>query len=751
MRRTLRLAWLESTPRTWLRLACGIGAFALSCAIDIEIYAEPPPSQSAGSSSEAFSFFESKIRPVLVEHCYECHAVAAKSIKGGLRVDTRTAIRQGGDSGPSIVVGKPEESILISALTYQDDIKMPPKRKLPDSVVKDFEQWIREGAVDPREESPASITNAVAAAPSTINIESGRQFWAFQTPKRHTPPAVKETSWPRQPLDAFVLAKLEAQRLPHAKPAEFRTLVRRLSIDLTGLPPTPEEVEALASDPSEVGYVAFVDRLLDSPSFGERWARLWLDVTRFAEDQAHIVGNDASLTYPNAYLYRDWVVNALNADMPYDRFLTLQIAADLVEPSDPTNLAALGFIGLGPKYYSRNTPAVMADEWEDRVDVVGRGVLGLTLACARCHDHKFDPIPTADYYALAGVFASTEMYNKPRAAKDEKNPNGQAKQPKNAMHIVREGKIQDLSIFIRGDVKSKGPTAPRHFPAVLCEGTPELFSKSQSGRKELAEHLTAKSNPLTARVIVNRIWAAYFGRGLVATSSNFGQLGERPSHPELLDDLARRFMDQGWSLKRLHREIVLSASYRQASQVDASTRELDEENLWLGRMPRRRLSVEAWRDAVLANAGRLERSVGGPSINPLDPKATRRTIYSEVSRLDLNKLLALFDFPDPNVSADRRQETTTPLQKLFLLNSEFMISQAGALAQRVMSERPGTAPEVNAPRIAWAYQLLFCRDPQPAEMALGLKYLERAEGQSTERWTSYAQALLSSNELLYLD
>ena len=748
MRRTDQVTWLESTLRGMMSWAWAIGALAVLSPPPGNA-AEPPPSTLA----ESVSFFESKIRPVLVEHCYECHAVSAKSIKGGLRVDTRDALRQGGDSGPAVVAGKPEDSLLLAALTYDDDIKMPPRRKLPDSIVKDFEQWIRQGAADPRDEPSSSPDTTIVAAPSTIDIERGKQFWAFQPPTRHQPPAVKESTWPRQPLDAFVLAELDARGLPHAPAADVRALARRLSFDLTGLPPAPAEVDALATDPTERNYIAYVDRLLASPNFGERWARLWLDVTRFAEDQAHIVGNDASLTYPNAYLYRDWVVNALNADLPYDRFLTLQLAADLVEPGEPANLAALGFIGLGPKYYSRNTLAVMADEWEDRVDVVGRGVLGLTLACARCHDHKFDPIPTADYYALAGVFASTEMLNKPLTPKDEKTPNGQAKQPKNAIHIVRDGKIQDLSVFVRGDVNTKGPTAPRHFPAVLCEGTPEPFSKSQSGRKELAEHLVSKSNPLTARVIVNRIWAAYFGRGLVATSSNFGKLGERPTHPKLLDELARRFMDQGWSLKRLHREIVLSATYRQSSQVDASARELDQENLWLGRMPRRRLSIEAWRDAVLASSGRLERSVGGPSIDPLDPKGVRRTLYSQVSRLDLNKLLALFDFPDPNVSADRRQETTTPLQKLFLLNSEFMVSHSSELARRLENEIPGAASDadVAARRIERAYQILYGRAPQPAERDLSLKYLMRGQAPPSERWTTYAQALLSSNEMLYLD
>jgi hypothetical protein len=546
-------------------------------------------------------------------------------------------------------------------------------------------------------------------------------------------------------------------------------------LDLVGLPPTLDELSAFEGDQSPDAQERVVDRLLAAPHFGERLARLWLDLARYAEDQAHIVGKDESLFYPNAYLYRDWVIGALNSDLPYDRFVQLQLAADLLEGDDSPNLPALGFLGLGPKYYGRRSLQVMSDEWEDRVDIVGRGLLGLTIACARCHDHKFDPIGTEDYYALAGVFASTTMFNRPLApeaeksdesAKDTKefengkNAAGEAKDPKQAMHIVRDGQPSDLNIFIRGSVENKGPVVPRHFLRVLCQGQPQPFA-SGSGRRELAEAITSPENPLTARVIVNRLWGFYFGRPLAATPSNFGTTGEPPTHPELLDDLTLRFLDSGWSLKWLAREIVSSATYRQSSSAEFGVRNsestpqsalrspqsMDPENRLLSRMPRRRLTVEQWRDSMLAASGRLEATIGGRSIDPQQPTERRRTVYSRASRLELNKLLAMFDYPDPNVHADRRVETTTPLQKMFVLNSPFMVEQAAALAQRLLAEVPDSALAADYQRIDLAYRLLYSRPATDEELSLGLKFVTSGK----DRWQQYAHVLLAANELLYVD
>ena len=692
-----------------------------------------------GGSDDEAAFFEARIRPVLARHCYQCHSADAKKLGGDLLLDARDRVLRGGDSGPAVEPGDPEASLLLQAIRY-DGLEMPPSGKLPDRVIADFEQWIRAGAYDPRDSEVARP----AAAPA-IDLETGRRFWSFQRPQLHPAPQVRQREWPRGKADYFVLARLERAGLAPSRRATRRTLIRRLSFDLTGLPPSPEEVNRFVRDDRPDAYPRLVERLLAAPQFGERWGRLWLDVARYAEDQAHIVGNNQSLFYPNAYLYRDWLIGALNSDLPFDRFAKLQLAADLIEPANSEQLASLGFLGLGPKYYRRNAPEVMADEWEDRVDTVTRGFLGLTVACARCHDHKYDPIPTDDYYALAGVFAGTEMFNRPVNAGADCNDDGEAKQPAEAMHVVREGKPQDLRVHIRGDAANQGEVVPRRFLRVLTADPVPL--QDGSGRQQLADAIACEENPLTARVIVNRIWAQYFGRGLVSTPSNFGQLGDRPSHPKLIDDLAVRFMQSGWSLKWLHREIVLSATYRQATDALPRAMELDPANELLGRMSRRRMTIEMWRDAVLVASGELDRQIGGASLDIQDAAARRRTVYGRVSRLELDALLQLFDFPDPNVHAATRSETTTPLQKLFMLNSPFMVKRAEQLAARLDREAP---PGDLATGIKRAYAWLYCREPTEQELLVATEFIG-AGNDRLERWEQYAQALLAANEMLYLD
>ena len=413
-------------------------------------------------------------------------------------------------------------------------------------------------------------------------------------------------------------------------------------------------------------------------------------------------------------------------------------------PEDKELHVATGFIGLGPKYYRRSSPEVQAEEWENQVDTLTRGLLGLTVACARCHDHKYDPIPTEDYYALAGVFAGTELFNRPLTDEAETGKEGEAKKPNEAVHVVRDDGARDLSVMIRGDVTNTGAVVPRHFVSVLCDDEPTPFSQGDSGRSELAESIASSENPLTARVIVNRIWGEYFGRPLVGTTSNFGQLGDRPTHPKLLDDLAVRFMENGWSLKWLHREIVLSATYRQSSSAAANARESDPSNELLSHMNRRRLSVEQWRDSVLSAAGVLDSSVGGESITPSDPESSRRTVYSMRSRFDLDKMLALFDFPDPNNHASGRVETTTPLQKMFVLNSPFVVQQAGRVADRIAAEAGDNPDE----RVSRLFALLFARPPADDELATATRYLDAG---GDDAWVEYAHALLASNEMLILD
>ncbi|MEE2707386.1 MAG: PSD1 and planctomycete cytochrome C domain-containing protein [Planctomycetota bacterium] len=701
-------------------------------------------SLAAGADQQGIEFFEKHIRPVLVEKCYQCHSATAqeaKKLKGGLRLDSMEAIRKGGDSGPAVVPGDAKASLLLSAIRHED-LKMPPKAKLPEVVVDRFARWIELGA--------AWTDETAGDPPAKTQIDWGeaRKFWAFQLPKPQVIPPVSQADWPRTRTDYFVLNRLENAGMRPSGQTDLRALIRRVTFDLVGMPPTPEEIAQFETESmrvldgragTESAYRSLVDRLLTAPQFGEHFARLWLDIARYAEDQAHIVGNNQSLTYPNAYFFRDWVVRAVNDDMPYDEFIKLQLAADILHPENDADYAALGFIGLGPKYYRRNSLDVQADEWEDRVDTVTRGLLALTVACARCHDHKYDPFETEDYYALAGIFASTEMFNRPLSG----DRNKQAKQPNSSIHIVREGGVKDLNVFIRGNVENKGPVVKRRYLRVLCNGEPQPFVRG-SGRLDLAAAIADANNPLTARVIVNRVWGRLLGRPLVETTSNFGALGAKPSHPKLLDDLAVRFVDSGWSLKWLHREIVFSAAYRQSSQVSDVKVRNDPDNILLSRANRRRLTIEQWRDAVLTATGELDGTIGGPSFRADDADQRRRTLYSRISRLELNKMLALFDFPEPNVHAARRSETTTPLQKLFLLNSRFMSRRSEVLARR-FENASGTGPRQAA--IEESYLHLYGRSPTDEETELCLAFVDDGGGD----WRQLAQILLAANEMMFID
>jgi hypothetical protein len=571
-----------------------------------------------------------------------------------------------------------------------------------------------------------------------------REFWSFRSPALQPNPPVRNKRWPRRRIDSFILSRLERKQLQPSTEAAPGTLVRRVTFDLTGLPPTPGEVDAFLRDPGDPAYERLVERLLASPRFGERMASLWLPLARYAEDQAHQVGSDTKFFYPNAYKYREWVMDAFNRDLPYDRFIRLQLAADKVESGDSANLVALGFLGLGPKYYNRGRLDVMADEWEDRVDTVTRTFLGLTVSCSRCHDHKFDPITMDDYYALAGVFASTRMVNRRPEGKAENEKTEAARMDAGTLHVVEDGEPQDLNVFIRGNVDRKGPIAPRHFLRVLSEGPPAAFTDG-SGRRELAEAIADSRNPLTARVMVNRLWGLFFGRPLVPSASNFGHSGEPPAYPALLDDLAARFMRDEWSIKGLVREIVLSATYRQSSAADSNAADRDPANEFLSRMNRRRLTVEQWRDAMLFASGELDFR-GGPSLELDDPDNHRRTVHARISRLKLNDLLLQFDYPDANVHAEKRSVSTTATQKLFMLNSAFMIARATALAKRLTADAGDSERE----RIGAAYRLLFGREPDPRETKLGLDFLNPA-GAPESRWEPYAQLLMISNEMLYVD
>lgn len=582
-------------------------------------------------------------------------------------------------------------------------------------------------------------------APNGVDWGAARAAYGYQRPDRHQLPSVRNRLWPRQPVDWFVLDRVERAGLSPAPQASRRTLIRRLSFDLTGLPPQPSDVDAFLADPRPDAYEALVERLLASPHFGERMASMWLPLMRYAEDQAHQVGTDTKFFYPHAYKYREWVIGAFNRDLGYDRFIQLQLAADLQPNLSAADQVALGFLGLGPKYYNRSRIEVMSDEWEDGVDTTTRSLLGLTVACARCHDHKFEPITTHDYYALAGVFASTKLTNKRIGSSQDSADESELQAEKmhaDTLHIVEDGDVRDLTIFVRGNVAQPGPVVPRRFLRILCDGEPATFAHG-SGRRELAAAITNRDNPLTARVFVNRVWAILFGQPLVATPSNFGRSGRPPTHPELLDDLAVRFMDNGWSIKSLVRELVRSTTYRQQSRGGTDDAAIDAPNTLLSRMNRKRLTIEQWRDAVLFVANHLE-SGGGPSQELDDVRNHRRSVYSRVSRLKLNDMFLLFDYPDANVHAERRVVSTTPMQQLQMLNGPFILAQSQSVARRLTASIDGTAA-----RVRQAYWLLFGRAPEHPELELAIEFITGADEES--RWAQFAQILLVSNEMLYID
>jgi cytochrome c553 len=747
-------------------------------AVGLLTVAAPAYGQSPAQASAAdLAFFEAKVRPLLVENCYRCHSASAKKIKGGLRLDSRAAILKGGDSGPAVVPGQPQKSRLIWAIHQRDEsLQMPPTGKLPASAIAILEEWVRRGA-------PFPGASTVVPVQETINLAEGRKFWSFQTPKTSEPPPARDRAWSKRRIDAFILSELDKRGLDPSPQASPRVMIRRAYFDLIGLPPTPEEVDCFLRESEaqpQAAYEKLIDRLLASPHYGERWARLWLDLARYCD-----VAEPWSESKAKPYLYRDWVVRALNADVPYDRFVQLQLAADLMPDARSEDRAALGFLGLSPVYWKELKldpeviKMVVAEEWEERIGAVTSTFLGLTVACARCHDHKFDPITTHDYYALAGIFASTKLADRPvqtadlfaglrvpalspttsitavvQAGIDHQKPSvilapvvEEASLhvlpdgPHKTKLVYKPGEVQNLAVQIRGNPSNPGPFVSRRFLAVLSPDDPRPFRQG-SGRLELAQAIVGDGAPLAARVIVNRVWKHHFGAGLVETPSDFGAQGERPSHPALLDDLTARFIAHGWSLKWLHKEIMLSATYRQASSHNERKTRVDPTNRLLWRMNPRRLEVEAWRDAMLAVTGTLDRTIGGPPLELGDANNKRRTLYGTVKRRELHDLLRLHDFPDPTAHSPTRLPTTTPLQQLYTLNSPFMQQQAAALVRRLKAE----VPDSDEARVRRVYLLLFGREAKETQLRLGIEFL-RGGGTLDQ----YAQILLGSNEFLFVD
>jgi hypothetical protein len=955
---------------------------------------------SALAQDQGVDFFERKIRPVLTEHCYSCHSTEAKKQRGGLLLDAKAGLLTGGDTGPALVPHKPGESLLLKALRYTDpDLRMPPKGKLPDSVVADFEKWVAMGAPDPR-------TGTSRKGGSDVSVEEGRKFWAFQPPKLHAPPKVKNEAWVYNDIDRFVLGKLEAKNVRPAPDADPGTLIRRLYFVLIGLPPTPEEIDQFtreyAGAKPQAAVMKVVDRLLASPHFGERWGRHWLDVARFAESS----GGGRSLMFKDAWRYRDYVIRAFNSDKPFTEFIREQLAGDLLQAKTPEErywqLVATAFLLLGPHNYERqDKPILEMDIIDEQIDTMGKAFLGMTIGCARCHDHKFDPIPTRDYYALAGIFKSTkfivhdnvskwmtqplpaeadleqrirkhevavaalkeqikiakqkagvalvpekgmpvavaalpgividdtqakkvgnwkhstfsnhfvgdgylyddrgfkeektltfqpdiaktgfyeirlsyvphtnratkvgvrvfhtdgdntvfvdqrqtppidgrwvplgryrleqgnqwfvmltteganghvvgdavqflldddEDVKKPAPKKaplsppvaaggkatGEKAPTLQAleaqlkkleqKAPQRptAMAVAEGDKIGDFYVCIRGNVHNKGETVPRGFLQVATPlspplgkgghgGVPKLTNK-QSGRYELADWLASADNPLTARVFANRVWHHLFGAGIVRTMDNFGNTGELPSHPELLDHLAIRFMEEGWSVKKLIREIVLSHTFQQSSGHNGhgngfakpQAADVDPENRLLWRYNRRRVDAETLRDGILAVSGQLDRAVYGDNIKKgtaverdYQFEDTRRSVYTPIFRNRLLELFEVFDFPDPNIVAGRRNISTVPTQALYLMNSPFVMAQARRTAERLLE----TEEMDDARRLDVAYRNALGRLPTERERQIALAYLRAAETseQRVAAWERLCQTLFACVDFRYVN
>jgi len=773
----------------------------------------PPTGIAVKADARGVEYFERKVRPVLAERCYSCHSGKSGKAFGGLKLDTATALRKGGDSGSLFSIGKPGPSLLLKAVHY-DGLRMPPTGKLPAPEITALEQWVAMGAPLPEPEKGVQVQ-------SGIDIPAGKKHWAFQPVSVLPAPRVSRPTWPKRKIDAFVLQKLDAGGLHPSPEADRRTWLRRVSIDLSGLPPTYEELQAFLGDHSSDAYEKVVERLLASPQCGERWGRHWLDVARYAEDNPTSEATNQPPGFP--WRYRDWVIGAFNADLPYDQFVRRQLAADLLPDAPPAERAALGFMGLAPVYHKEGMLAkdvieqIAADEWDERLDTITRGFLGLTVACARCHDHKYDPITTKDYYALAGVMASTQLVDRPLAQLPEADAERLANAERDLRNLERDlrrlrrerfqlrsdasqdqtdkaeravseaeakiekikketpqfgtpladvvrdaglwvdgsdpnrtrlnyrpGVARDLPVFIRGSVTRTGDIVPRRFLAVLSPGEPRPF-KQGSGRLELANAILKDAAPLAARVLVNRVWGWHFGRPLVDTPSNFGKLGSAPTHPELLNDLAARFIQSGWSLKWLHREIVLSATYRQSSAPDASDTKKDGENRLLWRMNRQRLDVEAWRDSMLKVTGTLDNTMGGPSGDLENATNYRRTVYGRVSRQRQADVLRLFDFPDANRHGESRTPTITPTQGLYYLNSPFVRGQAERLAGTVSGKSEGEAVQA-------LYRAVLQREPSAAETSLALRLIQSEAGADPQSgWRVLAHSLLVSNEFLFAD
>jgi hypothetical protein len=673
--------------------------------------------------------YATDIRPLLEKRCLGCHGT--KVHMHGLRLDERAFAMQGGESGvPAIVAGDSARSLVYRYVAGLDkDVKMPPGQPLAAAEIATLKRWIDEGAVWP-DQGPAVVDE---------KFRRGQTHWAFQKRRPVVMPEVRDKAWVRNPIDAFVLAKLEGKGWKPAPPATPLQLLRRVYLDLTGLPPTLLEQDAFLRQPTPERLDRVIDGLLDSPAYAERWARHWLDVVRYAESN----GYERDGAKPQAWRFRDYVIRAFLHDKPFDRFLTEQIAGDELDDKTPETLIASGFHRLGPWDDEPADPATdRYDQLDDIVSTTSQAFLGLTMGCARCHNHKFEPLTAADYYSMVAIFNGLE---RPRKGRTELDLPLGADEKLGRGYFLQEPKPEPpvTHLLIRGKPGALGPEVAPAVPAILVRTQPEFLPPAATSRRRLslARWMTSPENPLTARVIVNRIWMWHTGEGIVRTPSDFGLMGQRPTHPELLDWLANRFVEEGWSMKKLHRLILTSNTWRMSKAMNASYQEKDPEDRLLWRMPLKRLEVEAIRDSMLAASGRLNRKMYGPSVFPPIPpqalegssdpgkiwkaspeeEASRRTIYVFLKRSMIVPMLDVLDLCDTARSAAQRMTTSVPTQALTLFNSDFVNQQARYFAGRLMMEA-GPKP---ADRIELAYRLALARKPAAKERDTMLSFLEK--------------------------
>jgi len=743
-------------------LAMGLVIVAALCRQVASVAEEPraaveftDPAES-WTSAQAQEFFRQQVRPILESRCLRCHGGEPK-IRGNLRLDSREGLLRGGDLGPAVDLDQPGESLLIRAVRYED-LEMPPSGRLPAEEIEVLVRWIEQGL--PWDKAAAVDAPADAGSPPAEAGSALPSAWPYQRLQRPPVPAVSDPGWVNTPIDAFLLAKLESEGLTPAPAADRIALIRRLTFDLTGLPPTPEEIDAFVADNSPAAYERLVDRLLASPRYGEAWGRHWLDLVRYAETN----GYERDSAKPFAWRYRDYVISALNRDKPYDQFVREQIAGDLIDPDSVECLVATGYYRLGT-WDDEPADRLLAryDVLDGIVSTTGGVFLGLPIHCARCHDHKRDPIPQTDYYRLLAFFNDI-------TDSDGKNLQRVGGDAGPEVMCVREDGTTPTHVLLRGNPNLPGPEVQPGFPTCLGELSASIPPGPQK-RLELAAWLTDPSNPMTARVMVNRLWHYHFGRGIVPSTNDFGQLGEPATHPELLDWLAVELIEGGWRLKPIHRLILLSSAYRMSSRARPEGLARDPENRWLWRYPMRRLRAEEIRDAILAVSGSLNDQAGGPSICPPIPnevlagqsvpgsgwntssseQSTRRSIYIHVKRSLLVPILAVHDSADTDASCPVRYTTTVPAQPLALLNGAFANEQADRLARRLQHECPGD-PRAQIRR---AVRLTTGRDPDPVELAGDLAFLESLgtdfgldEAASLRQFCLLA---LNANAFFYLD